>query len=163
MPATAIPTSSRFFQPETSVVLYVPTIADPAGPTRVELDAGDDLTDEVADLAGWLVTSAMINTPDLGSKFVSQIGGRTSAEASSITFYADKTGVDVRTILPRGTVGFVVFMDGGDVTGSKMDVFQIEVTSVGKVRSVGDSAHQLTINFAITSEPSEDVAIPATV
>lgn len=155
-------TSERFFQPETSKVYFVPTIASTALEyTLVERDAGVDLTGEIADISGWNITSAMIATPDLGSKFNSQIGGRTSVDASSITFWADKSGVDARAELPRETTGYIVFADGGDTAGYMSDVFPVSVTSVGKLRSVGDNAFQVTITFAVTAEPLEDYAIPA--
>lgn len=157
-----LPTSVRFFQPEVSKVMFLPTIvAGTLIPTRAEITAGTDLTKEIADLSGWQVAANMIETPDMGAKFVGQIAGRIKADNSSITFYADRTATDVRSTLPRGQVGYIAFMDGGDVaTTGKMDVFPIEVASVGKVRG-GDKALTLTINFAITRKPAEDVAISA--
>lgn len=155
--------STRFFQPEVSKVLFLPTIASAVlAATRAEITAGTDVSGEIADLSGWQVRGNMIPCPDLGTKFVPQIGGRTQAEQSSITFYADKTANDVRTVMPRGQVGYVVFMDGGDVaTTGKMDVFPVEVTAVGKARSTGEQAFQITVDFAITKAPAENVAIPA--
>jgi hypothetical protein len=162
--ATAIPQSTRFFQPGISEYVFIPTIASTTlVPTRAEITAGDDLTGEIADISGWNVQSNQIDTPDMGTRFVSQIGGRTTAPSSSLTFYGDEESVDVRTILPRGTEGFLLIADGGDVTNGKADVFPVIVTSVGKVRSTGDQAHQLTITFAITAEPAEDITLPATV
>lgn len=156
-----LPATTRFFAPEISKCYYLPAVAG-AEPTRAEITSGTDLTDEIAALSGWTVTSAMINTPDLGHRFVSQIGGRTNAEQSSITFYADLDGDDVRAVLPRGTVGYILWADQGDTTGALADLFRIEVVSVGKVRSVGDQAFQITITFAITRVPVEDLALPAT-
>jgi len=155
--------STRFFQPEVSKVFFLPTIASAVlAATRAEITAGTDVSGEIADLSGWQVRADMIATPDLASRFVSQIAGRTKAEQSSITFYADKTANDVRTVMPRGQVGYIVFMDGGDVaTTGKMDVFPVEVTAVGKARSTGEQAFQITVDFAITEAPAENVAIPA--
>lgn len=157
-----LPSSERFFAPEISKVYFIPIIADPGYAwTRAELAAGDDITGEVADINGFVVTGNMINTPDLASRFTGMIPGRTQADSSSITFYADLAGDDIRKVLPRGTKGFLVFCDGGDVATQPSDVFPIEVSSVGKVRTTGDQAHQITITFAITSKPAEDVDIPA--
>jgi len=156
-----LPTSTRFFAPEISKVLFATTLASPATATRAELTAATDLTGEIADLSGWTVSGGMIDTPDLGSRFTKQIGGRTTVDASSITFYADQAGTDVRTVLPRGTTGYVIFMDGGDVAAQPMDIFPVEVTALGKVRSTGDNALQMTVAFAVTGEPAEDVDIPA--
>lgn len=159
----ALNKSTRFFQPEVSRVHFLPTIAATTLiPTRAEITAGTNVTAEIADLSGWQVRADMIATPDLASRFVSQIAGRTKAEQSSITYYADKTGDDIRTVNPRGQTGYIVFMDGGDVpTTGKMDVYPVEVAAVGKARSTGDQALQVTIDYAITGPPAEDVAIPA--
>lgn len=161
MPATPIPVTDRFFAPEISKVIFATEIADPAAYTRAEVDAGQDLTNEIADISGFTVQSGQIATPDLGSRFNKQIGGRTNVETSSITFYGDKAGNDVRGVLPRGTTGHLIFMDGGDVPGQPSDVFTVEVISVGKLRAVGENAFQLTVTFSIKREPAEDVDIPA--
>jgi hypothetical protein len=161
MPATPIPTSERFFAPEISKVFFATTLVDYEAYTDAEVTASQDLTGEIADISGFAVSSGMIDTPDLGSRFTKQIGGRTSVDASSLTCYADLAGDDVRAVLPRGTKGFLIFCDGGYVPTQPSDVYPVEVTSVGKVRSTGDQAFQVTINFAITGEPAEDVEIPA--
>jgi hypothetical protein len=154
-------TSERFFAPEISVVRFALEIANILDVQRDELDAATILTDEIADMAGWTVASGTIDTPDFGKRFVRQIGGRINVEASSLTFYADREGVDVRDVLPRDTVGFMIWQDGGDVPGQPMDVFPCRVDALGKVRSVSDQASQLTGNFSITQVPAEDVEIPA--
>lgn len=158
----ALPASERFFAPEISKVYLIPAVASETAVTRAEITAGTDLTGEIADVSGWSVTGQMINTPDWGSRFISQISGRTSAENSSITFYADKAGVDIRTVLSRGDRTHILFCDGGDVTSYKADLFAVEVTSVGKVRTGSDGALQITISFAITRVPTEDLTLPAT-
>lgn len=161
MATPALTASTRYFDPEITRIYFVPTISNIASPTRSELNAGTDLSGEVAEISGFTVTSEQIATPDLGSRFTSQIGGRTTAEDSSLTFYSDLEGVDARTVLGRETDGYIVFLDGGDVEANKMDIYPITVISVGKMRSVGDEAARLQVQFSITSEPSEDIAVPA--
>jgi len=162
MSATKIEATKRFFQPEISKVIFMTAVADyKAGATRSELDAGKDLTDEIAEISGFNTTSGTIDTPDLGSRFTSKIGGRITVDDSSITFYASQDGKDVRTVLPRGTKGFLAFMDGGDVPTQPYDLMPAEVTNLGKVRATGDNAFQLTVGFAITGVPAEDLDIPA--
>lgn len=157
-----LPPSERYFAPEISKVYFIPTIAAASlAWTRAELAAGDDITGEIADISGFQTQSNMINTPDLKTRFTGMIPGRITADSSSITFYADKGSDDIRAVLPRGTTGYIVFCDGGDVPTQKSDVFPVEVSSVGKVRTTGDQAAQLTVSFAITRKPGEDVAIPA--
>jgi hypothetical protein len=160
MAAPAITPETRYFNPATSKLYWVPAISNKSAPTRPELDAGKNLSAAVADINGWTVTSELIDTPDMGSTFVGKIAGRTSADNSSITFYSDVAGVDARTLMPRTTTGFIVWLDGGDTSGRKMDVYPVTVSSVGKIRSVGNEAARLTIMYAITSVPAEDVTIP---
>lgn len=161
MAATPITPASRFFRPGITRCLWVPSISNIQSPARLEIDAGDDLSKDIADISGWMVSGQKIDTPDLNSRFVSNIPGLTTADESSITFYAGDDGVDVRALMPRDTDGFIIWMDGGDVAGRLMDVFPVRVLSVGKTRSMGAEAARLVIQYAITSEPAEDVVIPA--
>jgi hypothetical protein len=154
--------SNRYIDPGVTKIYYLPSCANPAAPTRAEITAGTDLSNEVAAAAGWTLTGAEVATPDLGDDFDSKIPGKLSVDDSSLTFYADKAGADVRTVLPRTTTGFILIADGGDVAGNKADNFPIRVRSVGKVRNVeGSAAKVLTVSFSVTDKPSEDVSIPA--
>ncbi|WP_199807452.1 hypothetical protein [Streptomyces sp. NRRL F-5650] len=141
-------------------VLWVPTIANKAAPTRAELDAGTALEAETGAMSGWQTTSGTVPTPALGSRFTPVVGGEITASDSSLTFYASKTGDDVRTLLTRETPGFIVWMDEGDVPGQPMDVYPVTVTAQTKIREL-DQAAQIMCSFAITSEPAENVDIPA--
>ncbi|MFC7892682.1 hypothetical protein [Streptomyces sp. NPDC057381] len=158
--ATPIQASTRYYRRGVTKVLWVPTIANKAAPTRAEINAGTELADEVSAMSGWQTTSGTVPTPALGSRFTPVVGGEITASDSSLTFWASKTADDVRTLLIREATGFVVWMDEGDVPGQTMDVFPVSVTSQAKIREL-DGASQIMAQFAITSEPSENVAIPA--
>lgn len=160
MPATPISAYARYYQPGITKVYFCPSITTITAPTRAELNAGTDVTRQVRAIDGFMVAAEQIDTPDMASLYVSKIGGRTNAEDSSLTFYGTRTGADVRTLLPRGTVGFIVMLDGGDVAASKMDVYPVTVISIPKQRSM-DEAFGIQVQFSITSEPAEDVTIPA--
>ncbi|ASU83582.1 hypothetical protein CDO52_12975 [Nocardiopsis gilva YIM 90087] len=162
MAATPINVSDKFIHPGITVVLFVPTIADPAAPTRVELDAGTDLTEEVIAAGGWQLNSNRVSYNPLGSKFTPNIAGRQSVDDSSLTLPQDLAGDDVRSVLPQGTTGYIVIMHGGDVAASPMDVWPVEVSSLGKpVLPEGSEIASIAVQFAIPSEPAESVAIPA--
>ncbi len=161
MAATPIATVNRFFPTGTTKYVYCTSISNKNAPTRLEINAGTDLSPEINEVDGWQVTSELIDVPDLNSRFTSKIPGRTSADDSSITFYADPSGSDARTLFPRGATGFILRMDGGDVAGRKMDVFPVTVSSVPKEMGTGDDAGTIQVMFAITSEPAENVTIPA--
>ncbi|MGD9989307.1 hypothetical protein [Pseudonocardia sp.] len=160
MPPTQVTAYNAYYQPGITKVYIVDDIADYTAPTRVELDAGLDVTRQVRSIDGWTVAADQIERPDMASLFTSKIGGRTSADDSSLTIYAARNGVDVRSTLVQGYTGFVVFLDGGDVTGYKMDVYPVLVISRPKQR--GDSDPMTTqYQFSITQPPAEDVAIPS--
>ncbi|MGQ4513698.1 phage tail tube protein [Streptomyces sp. DW26H14] len=160
MTATPIQQATRYFAPGISKVLWVPTIANPSAPTRAELDAGTDLSGEVNAIDGWTVTADTADTPDLNSTFVGKLPTTTSADDSSITFYASQDGQDVRTLLSRNERGNVVWMDEGDDPSQVMDVFPVMVSSNAKQRSMSDPA-LIQVTFVVTRQPAENVSIPA--
>ncbi len=161
MAATDITASTRYINPETTKIYWCPSISSKTAPTRAELNAGTSLVNENSAADGWDITSDQVKVPDMGHLFTGNIPGRTSADASKLTMYASLNGVDARTLMPRGTNGFIVWMDGGDVAGYLMDVFPVRVSSVGKKRSVeGSEAATLEIMYSITSAPAENVTIP---
>lgn len=161
MAAPLIAATTRYINPATTVVLLVASIANILSPTRGELDAGLNVTREVADVQGWMLTGEAVPTPDLASLFTATIGGRTSVGESSIAYYADKAGVDIRSMSEVGTDANVVWMDGGDVAGYLMDVFPTRVLSAGLSRSVEAQPGRLTVGYSITRAPAQNIAIPA--
>lgn len=164
MPATAMTPAVRYFPTGTTRYLWVPTIAAATNiPTRTEIDAGTDLSTDLAEVSGFTVSSDLIDTPDINKRFTARIAGRITAEDSSLTFYEDRVGDDVRALLPRDEEGFIVRMGGGDVAASLMDIFPVTVSSQSKQEGTDDEAARITIEFAITSEPVENEAIPALV
>lgn len=162
MVAAAIDATTRYYAVGTRQWYWVDSIADPSSPTRSELDAGTDLTDEVAAVDGFTVSSDSIETPDYGKRFVGKLPGRVNADDSALTFYASSDSSDVRTVLSRDDAGFIVSFPEGDDEGAEshtMDVFPVTVASLSKPTSDSDAA-QIVVSFTITSKPSEDVAVP---
>jgi hypothetical protein len=159
MVATPITATSRYIPPGTTHYYWVATIANYLSPTRAELNAGSDLTGEVQAVSGFATNSDQQDTPDLGSRFVSKIPGRITADDSSITLYSSSNSSDARTLMPRDTAGYIVILPEGDVTGQKMDVFPVKVTGVPKSRDVENPA-TMTFQYAITKIPAENVTIP---
>lgn len=162
MPAPAITASTRYTSRGTTKIYWCPAVASPAAPTRAELNAGTDLSPQIADRDGWSVESEMIETPDLANRYTSTIPGVITAEDSSLTMYMSKNGVDARSLMPRDQSGFIVILDGGDIAANKMDVYPVTVMSVSKNREVdGGDADTLMVSYAITAAPSENIAVPA--
>jgi hypothetical protein len=161
MSAPLIAATTRYINPATTVVLLVASISNILSPSRGELDAGLNVTREIADVQGWMLTGEAVPTPDLGSDFTGTIKGRRSVGESSIVYYADLAGVDIRSMSEEGTDTNVVWMDGGDVAGYLMDVFPVRVLSAGLSRSVEAQPGRLTVGYSVTRAPAQNIAIPA--
>lgn len=151
---------SRYFGVGVTQVLFCPTISNPAAPTFSELDAGTEITRDIAEVNGFTVSSDFIETPDLATRFVSKVPGRITADDSSLTFYADEDrgSGDVAVLLPRDTEGYLVFADAGLASGVG-DVFHVKVGSNSTMRSTDDTVKR-SVTFAILTEPSEGVTLP---
>jgi hypothetical protein len=164
MAATPLSTVTRYFPVGLRQYYFVASISNKAAPTRSELNAGIDLTTEVTTVTGFSTATALVDAPDLKTRFTSQVSGMITADASSMNIYLDEDSVDVRTVLPRDTTGFIVqFPEGDDegVSGTKtMDVFPVTVSSAVKETTTTDVG-QVMISFAITSEPAENVLVPS--
>lgn len=160
MPAPDIVASIRYYRPETASVVYASAVANKNSPTRGEINAGTALENQIAEIAGFSVSSDTVPTADLGTRFISQIDGDITVEASSITFWASQNSVDIRGLLPRGTTGFLIFMDESDTPTRKGYTFPVKVTAVSPIREREGGA-RVTVNFAVTSEPGEYWTIPA--
>lgn len=160
MVAPAITASTRYTRPEVSRTYWSLAIANIAAPTRAELNASTDLRNEIASIEGFTVESALLDAPDQGRKFVGQVSHRVTAAASSLSCYASLTSVDVRGLIHRDDVGFLVFLDEDDVAGRLMNIFPVKCSSVSQPRD-NEAVPLVVVSFAITSAPSVNIAIPA--
>lgn len=160
MPATPLTPTLRYFPPGTRKVYWVPAIGNYLAPLRSELNAGVDLSSEVSAMTGWSVTSAALDVPDMGTRFTSQISGRLTSATNDITCYTSVNSNDARTLLIRGTNGFIVLMWEGDVVGQKMDVFPVQVMAAAMDTTV-ENAGTCVFSFAATKIPASNLAIPA--
>lgn len=157
---TKITASKRYFLPGTTKVLVLPAVANLAtGPTLTELNAGTDISDEVASITGFVISGDNMQAPDLGKRFNPQVPGRLNGADSGLTCWASKDGVDVRTVLTLDQRTFVVFLDGGNTAGNPMDVYECDVLSVGKVREI-EGIGRLEVKFSIV-DYAENLDVPA--
>ena len=152
----------RFIRRGVSKFFFLPAVANINAVTRAEITAGEDLTDFIADVAGWQLENSSVATPDMGSPFESSIPGTDSAGDSSFTFYEDLDEEVIETLLPKGTNGFVVIMRKGDKPAStSMDTFPVRVASKGSEFSAGNDPARFNVRFTITSPPALDKPVPA--
>jgi hypothetical protein len=159
MAAPPISASSRYIPEGITHFYWVATIATYTAPSRAELNAGTDLTPEIAATGNWGIISGTIDAPDLATLFTAQISGKVTVDGPTIDMYADSTSTDVRTLLPRGTVGYIVKLPEGDVTGRKMDVFPVKSLQQAKPTAL-TTPSLIQLGFAVTRIPAENVTIP---
>jgi hypothetical protein len=158
---TPLTATVRYIPPGTRKVYWLTTIASYAtAVTRAEINAGIDLTNEIAEMSGFAVTSASTDTPDLATRFTAKIPGRITADDSSISFYASSTSADVRTVLPRDTAGYVIILPEGDVPTQKMDVYPAKVASTA-VDTAMEDPEKINVAFTVTRIPALNLVIPA--
>lgn len=162
MPAPAISTPTKYTARGSTDFYWLTATANYLSPTRAELNAGTSLKNVINASSGWSVTTGQIDVPVLADRFTATIPGAITAEASTLTVVASKTGTDARQLMPRDAAGFIVILHGGDVAGQKMDIWPVTVGSVSKQISVGgDAADMLVFSFSPTNVPASDVTIPA--
>ncbi len=91
MAGTPLPSTTRHIEQGTREFLWVPVggIANIQSPTHAELDAGTNLTGEIADYSGFSMSADTVDAPDLGSLFVAQLAGQVKAADSSLVIYAE--------------------------------------------------------------------------
>ena len=158
----------RFFDRKTSKIVFAPSVASLTAPTRAEINAGTVLatpgsaaTESISDLGGWVSRNNPITVIDLNSDFDKQEPGTFSADGSSLTFYSDLTGEVIRTALAEGTVGYMILMWKGDVSGRKCQVWSVRVAANNDLPSLGNEMHRFEVQFAPFDAPAKNAVIPA--
>lgn len=153
--------SARFVRRGVTKIFFLPAVADVNATTRAEITAGTDLSDKIAEVAGWSLSNQAIATPDLGSRFESSIPGTNQAADSSITFYEDLDDEEVEILLPPLAPGYIVMLRKGDKPGSNsMDTYPVRVASKSSTITTGNEAARFVVAFGITGEPGLDKAVP---
>ena len=142
-----------------------PGIADITAPTLAELNAASvvDLTDEIAAMGNWGVTSAAVDKPNLKSRFVPNVPGLITIDGPTLSVYLSQTDdvADVRSILPRDTPGQIVKFPEGAIEGYTCDIFDVTVASISKPTALGGTVAVAEITFTVTAEPAENVVVPS--
>jgi hypothetical protein len=149
-PTTPTPVT-RYFQPGTTAVYWIPTLTLTA-PTIAQVTATTSqvLQADIAAVSGFLIQGANIEAPDLGKRFNTKVPGRISASDSTITFYASATAADVRSIFTLGLAGYIAFFANGAVTGSAADYYKVTVNAVGRSRDI-EAVPTLEVMFSIVA------------
>lgn len=153
MPPTPLAKTTRYVPQGTSRYYWLPAVAATTYiPTRIEIDAGTDLTAELAVITGFSTTVAQVDTPDADTRFISRVPSSITPDESSITFYGSKDGDDAADFFSRDQEGFLVFADKGDVEARVAEIVPVTVANVTKTRDI-TAASQVVVSYSITDEP----------
>ena len=161
MPPTALPKITRYWPQGKRKYYWVTSIATQSAPTRTELNAGTDLTPQIANVSGFTLTADVIDVTPLGSQVMILVNStlETAYVTNEILFYAASNSSDARSVLPIGTTGFLVFLYEGDVTGQLCEVWPANVNSM-YFEQDAKTPGEIHIQFTITAPPSQNVTIP---
>jgi hypothetical protein len=150
----------RFFRRGRSAIKFAPSVAGNS-PTRGEITAGLDITAQVADIAGFNLSNAPIETPDLATTFNSQIKGPDTTDASTITFYDDDASSTIRTTMAKDVAGVLLMFPYGDVATKRVEKWQVSSTGVNDEWSLDATAARFVIGYAILAVPFQNGVTPA--
>ena len=140
---------------------FAPAVANTAAPTAAEINAGLNLTSRIETIGGFTYKNEPIETPDLGSAFVSSIPGEDKAEDSSLTLYDDDTSMSFWTALAKGTSGYMVISPYAKASASKCRVWQVVSTGPNDDYDLSAKAALIMVTFSVASRPNLDAVFPS--
>lgn len=155
---------SRFMRKGTTKVFFATTIVDINAPSVTEMAAATNLTPQIAEISGFTFSNSPIQTPDMDTKFVSQIPGEDSTEESMIVFYEDQTSNPIRTVLAKDTTGYICIFSAGiagaaPANSEVCEVWPVTVSSNARRYTATNEAAQYEVKFATTAEPDQDSTV----
>lgn len=164
---TQLADATAFFQPTVSEIVWFETLTDTVTmvPTDVEITAGLHLMNELYDVAGFTGDQSWINRRNGGSRVDTQLAGKYTYGASSITFTMDKEGTDAAAefaVDPEDDVsleGYLLVAIRGLATARPAKMFKVEVAPTIEVPSWDGSDYpRLTVPFGI--QRAKDIVLP---
>lgn len=150
----------KFFARGVSICRWLPAWSG-ANPTGGEITAGTDLTAAYAGIEGFEYSNTPIPTPTADTTFDTTIPGVDAAANSSLTFYDDQAGSAIRSLLAKGTSGFVLWAPYGLGTGKRGEKWAVRSTGPNDSKNLLEAqAARFSVGFAITAAPNLNVTLP---
>jgi len=154
---------SEYFRRGVTRVFEVPTVTMTA-PTAAQVNAGEEITDSIADISGFKFSNSRIGIPKLSSDFTGTIRGENTADDSTLTFYDDDSANPLRTTLAKGTATNIVFFPAGTAgatpaAGDEVDIWPVESAATPREWSMGNDPARWMAEFGVTDPPAEDMAL----
>jgi hypothetical protein len=161
MPATPLTPALRYLPVGQRKYNWLTAVANTSAPTRAEINAGIDLTGEIAAVNGFEILTPALDVTAFGDLFSVTVPGLPSVtDPCELIFYASSNSTDVRTLLRAGTAGFLLVLPEGDVSGQKCEVWPMTVRSMFIDQAGIDAPAQIHVQFALTSAIAQNVTVP---
>ena len=139
------------------------SIADVLAPTDVELAASTNLNNyDLTDIVGWEPETNIINDGQWGP-WEEQRLGRQRVPSEALVFAADRAGSDIRTLLTRGDVGWILILPSGpylEHPTAPLNVFPVRVAQLTQRQRLRDGGSSLIlVNFASLGRVGNNVTV----
>ena len=148
---------------ESTMVRFCTTLTSMTAPAATEINAGVDLTPYLISITA-SASGNTVPTPTLDSLFEASIPGTNSATFSS-DYYRDDTTDTAWVTLPRRSKGYMVIQRFQSnptrtaVTGAKVEVWPIIVTSRAAGPMSSNTAQTFTVMCSVPVPPSEGAVV----
>ena len=150
-----------------SEVWWVTTIALPAAPTAIELNAGVDLTSFVRTLPDVPRSGNTIDVAVLSSKFEARQVGTRGGDVATIEVLRDNATDTAYTTLAEDTAGYLVLARKGLATASTfaiadvVDVFSATVLTLADGNPGRNDPDFAVVEFVLTADPTRAFSVAA--
>lgn len=150
--------AGKFFRAGVTKVYFLPSVAG-SSPTAPEISAGVDVTPDLADINNISVQANLVDTPDYQTAFVSKVAGNDTVGDPELVYWDRDNSTTNRTALAKGTVGFLILMPYGHVTGKRCEVYPVQSAGVND-QYARDTPAQFTATMAVTAAPTQTAVLP---
>lgn len=143
-------------------VWFVPTIANHASPTMVEINAGTDLSPFITK-DGIAVPNGqnMVDSATINDTFDAQRVGSWGGGPLTLTMFRDDTDEsDSYDLITYGLEGYIVIGRFGTIgIGDKVEVWPIEAHQPTLMQSAANEMQKFSAAFAVTATPTLDAVV----
>jgi hypothetical protein len=152
-----------------SVVIILPSVASPAAPTQLEIDAGFVITEpnhvgesQLKEMEGWETDRSDVEIPNVATKFTSTIPGRGAAGSGTMTFYdSDAVSNAVRSALEEDSTQYVLIAKAGLGTGKRAEIWPTIVSTINDSQVNSEAtASTFMVRFSQYEAPTKDAVLP---
>lgn len=154
---------TEFYRRGITRVFAVPTLTLTA-PTAIQVNAGTEVTEAVADITGFTFQNSPIATPKLSTTFTTSIAGEDTAEEPQLTFYEDDDTNPLQATFAKGTITHLVFFYKGTAgatpaAADEVEIWPVQSTGPSREYSMDNTAAKWMARFTPTDPPVFDDAL----